>query len=308
MQNKFKYAIGLAVGTALISGTSNFLAKIAVTVVKDPVVFTFLKNIIVAAFLVGVIMLARKWKEVLALNKKDWIKLAAIGIIGGSIPFILFFTGLSMIPAINAAFIHKTLFIWVAILAVPFLKERVGIWPAIAILALFGGNSILGFPHFTFGIGELMVLGATLLWAVENIIAKKALEKISSLVVAGARMLLGSVIIFAVVAFQGKLGMLGGFSGLQWFWIIVPSVLLTGYILTWYTALKYAPATVVASVLVLATFVTSLLQAIFITHVLSIQQLAGGILSLIGSVLIISQVKKIIPEPKTTHYPLPTTN
>jgi len=58
----------------------------------------------------------------------------------------------------------------------------------------------------------------------------------------------------------------------------------------------------------LATFVTSLLQAIFITHVLSIQQLAGGILSLIGSVLIISQVKKIIPEPKTTHYPLPTTN
>ena len=49
-----------------------------------------------------------------------------IGVIGGSVPFILFFNGLAMASAPSAAFIHKTLFVWVVLLAVPFLGERLG--------------------------------------------------------------------------------------------------------------------------------------------------------------------------------------
>jgi len=292
---KLKYAIILALGTALISGTNNFLTKIAVKAVADPVVFTFLKNAIVAVILIGIFLLFKKWNELKELNRKDVIKLLSIGAIGGSIPFILFFTGLSLIPAINAAFIHKTLFIWVALLAVPILKERVGKWPLIALMLLFVGNlTLFGLPKFNFGAGELMVLAATLFWAIENVIAKIALRNISSQLVAGARMTVGSIIILGVIIFQGNIGMLSGLSPIQWGWTLLTGVLLAGYVLTWYTALKHAPAILVASLLVLATFVTNILNAMFLTNTLSLQQLLSGLLLLIGAGILIARARYIV--------------
>lgn len=307
MQPKLKYAVMLAVGTMIISGTANFLTKIAVTVVDNPVVFTFLKNVIVAMFLIGIIAATRKWREIKRLNRKDIIKLFAIGIIGGGIPFILFFTGLAMIPAINAAFIHKTLFIWVALMAVPLLKERIGGIQLAALLLLIGGNLVLfGLPKFTFGLGELMVFSATLLWAIENIIAKVALKRLSSTLVASARMTLGSLIILIVIAYQGNLGMLTGLAPLQWGWTLLTGLLLTGYVVCWYTALKYAPATLVASLLIPATFITNLLTALFITQTISSEQLLSGALLIIGVSILIVKAKNMFP--KQTVEPVPVTS
>jgi len=294
MSSKLKLAITLALGTALFSGTNNFLTKIAVTVIKDPITFTFLKNGVVAVLLIGLLVLTSRWKEVKQLSKPDITKLTAIGIIGGSLPFILFFTGLTMVPAISAAFIHKTLFIWVAILAVPFLKERVGRLQFAALVLLLGGNLVLfGLPSFSGSRGELMILAATLLWAIENIIAKKALANLSSPLVASARMTLGSLIILAVIIAQGKTSLLTGLSPIQWGWTLLTSALLTGYVLTWYTALKHAPAILVASLLVPATLVTNSLTAIFITHTFPSAQLLSGTLLALGIVLIISRANQL---------------
>jgi len=66
-----------------------------------------------------------------------------IAIVGGSLPFLLFFTGLSLASAPSAAFIHKTLFIWVAFLAVPFLGERLG-WAQICALGVLLGTFMGG--------------------------------------------------------------------------------------------------------------------------------------------------------------------
>ena len=52
------------------------------------------------------------------------------------IAFLLFFSGLAMASAPTAAFIHKTMFIWVALMAVPFLGERLGLVPVAALGAL----------------------------------------------------------------------------------------------------------------------------------------------------------------------------
>ena len=122
--NTFKFAIGLALLTAVFSGVNNFITKIAVTAVKDPVVYTTLKNAIVAVFLMGMIIIWKKRGEIARLTRKQKQLLILIGIIGGSIPFILYFTGLKQTSALNASLIHKTLFVWVAILAIPILKEK----------------------------------------------------------------------------------------------------------------------------------------------------------------------------------------
>lgn len=291
----YRYATILALATAVISGTNNFLGKIAVTAVKDPIVYTTLKNAIVAAFLIGIILMLGKWREIISLTRGQMFRLLAIGAIGGSVPFALFFTGLLKTSALNAGLIHKTLFLWVLLLAVPFLKERFSWAQWIGVGTLFAANFVVGgFKGFNFNMGELMILGATLVWAVENIIAKKALKDISSITVAGARMIVGSLILFAIVLGKGSAVPLSTLSLEQWGWTMLTSVFLLGYVLTWYTALKHAPATYVAALLVPATLVTNVLTAIFITHTLNGVQITQMALLAAGAALMVLFARKVI--------------
>ena len=77
------------------------------------------------------------------LSGRERLGLLAIGIIGGGIPFALFFEGLALSSSPAAAVIHKTLFLWVAVLAVPFLGERFGLLPIAALVLLLTGTVML---------------------------------------------------------------------------------------------------------------------------------------------------------------------
>ncbi|MEK7118482.1 MAG: DMT family transporter [Patescibacteria group bacterium] len=96
-------ATGLGLTAAFISGTNNFLTKVGVTVVSDPIFYTTLKNVITVVLLIGALLLFHKWREMVTLSKKDWAQLFVIGAIGGALPFALFFTGLSMTSALSKA-------------------------------------------------------------------------------------------------------------------------------------------------------------------------------------------------------------
>ena len=120
--NRIRTGLLLAAATALISGISIFLNSYAVKALPDAGLFTTLKNGFAAAALFAVaVPVLRMRRQTLTINRQTVGWLTVIGIIGGSIPFLLFFTGLSIASAPSAAFIQKTLFVWVALLAVPFL-------------------------------------------------------------------------------------------------------------------------------------------------------------------------------------------
>ncbi|MFH1509003.1 MAG: DMT family transporter [bacterium] len=283
MKNKYKLGVILALLTALISGFSNFIMKYAVTIVKDPIVFTTLKNSVVALLVIGLMLLFMKWREIKDLRLHDWTKLILIGIIGGSIPFILFFTGLLESSAVNANFIHKTLFIWVAILSVPFLKEKLTFLQIAGMGLLVTGTLVIGgFSGFEFSRGELFIVLATMLWAIENVIAKHVLKKFSALLVTGGRMVLGSIVLLFVVWQQGNLYMFSNLSGQQWLWTTISAVFLSGYVLTWYAALKRAPATVVTTLLVPSALITNILIAVIDAHNINTNLIYGTLLTLAG--------------------------
>jgi drug/metabolite transporter (DMT)-like permease len=293
MNQNLKRATVLALATAVFSGVNNFLAKIAVTAVKDPIVYTTLKNSIVAVFLIGIVLGLKKWPEIKSLRKDQWLKLGIIGTVGGSLPFALFFSGLSMTSALNAAIIHKTLFFWVFLLAVPILKERLTEIQWFGAIAILGANFFTGsFAGFNFDLGELMILGATILWAVENIVAKKALADISSATVGAARMIFGSLILFIFLSFRDSAMPIISMNAVQWGWTAVTSFLLFGYVLSWYAALKKAPATYVAVLLVPATLVTNLLSSLFVTHTLTGKDVLNTVLFIVGTGLVIFAVQK----------------
>ena len=115
--------IYLVLLTTVISGFSIFANKIFVSQ-TNPLVFTTVRNIVVGAILTGVLVKLNLLRELKSLKIKDWLKLSFIGIFGGGVAFALFFSGLSQIGAVPGNLIHKTLYLWVALLAVPFLHEK----------------------------------------------------------------------------------------------------------------------------------------------------------------------------------------
>ena len=259
-----RWGIGLAACTALISGVAVFLNANGVKQVPDAAVYTTLKNGVAAMVLLGLLAALPASRRALPrLSGRQWATLAVIGVVGGSVPFLLFFGGLAQASAPSAAFIHKTLFIWVAVLAVPLLGERLG-WPQLAALAvLLGSQLLLVNPRgIAWGSGETMIAAATLLWSVEVIIARRLLPAIPSLVGGSARLGLGMVVLVGYLAITGKLGAIGAVSAEGWFWVLLTGVILAGYVGTWYAALKHAPATIVTSVLVAAAPVTAVLTAV----------------------------------------------
>ena len=292
MKNVNKSLI-LVLATALISGISVFINKFAVAAISNSDVFTTVKNLAVGLVLTGLILLPIYFSKLKMLKAGEWLKLFLIGIVGGSIPFLLFFKGLSLTSASSAGLIHKSLFIWVSILAVWFLGERIGKLQYLALGLLFLGNfAMLGFKMFNLSMGEFLVLAATLMWAVEFIIAKKVLSNIPAEIVAWARMCFGSIILLGYLTFTGQVSNLAILNSNQWFWIAISSILLLGYVLTWYQALAKLPAVTAASILVIASPITTCLNLIY-SQKINMYQIGGSALIIAAVMLLIYSYKKI---------------
>ena len=258
------WGVALAAITALISGVSIFVNGFAVKQLPDAAVYTTLKNGVAAVLLIGLAIAVVPRAQVRAIDRRSWTKMAVIGVIGGSLPFLLFFSGLAIASAPTAAFIHKTLFVWVVLLAVPFLGERLGWFPIAALGVLLVGQILIAPPTgVTWGNGETMILVATLLWAVEVVIARRLLlGEVPSPVLGAARLGIGLIVLVGFLAVTGRLTIVAGLTAVQWSWALGTGVLLAAYVGTWLAALRRAPANVVASVLVLGAPVTAVIASI----------------------------------------------
>lgn len=266
-RNGHSVAVGLALAatTALVSGVSVFLNASAVRSVGDPVLFTTLKNGVAAVFLVALAatIVPRAGATLRSLDRRSLASLVALGVIGGSIPFVLFFTGLASASAPAAAVIHKTLFAWVALLAVVFLRERLGLLQVAALGALLTSQLLIQPPDgITWTGGETMIAVATAMWAVEVVIAKRLLATVPSPIGAASRMSVGLVLLVGYLVFSGGFGGIGALGLEQWAWVLGTGLLLTAYVATWYAALRRAPATAVTAVLTLAAPLTAALQLV----------------------------------------------
>ena len=288
--------IALAFVTAVISGVAIFVNGHAVSHFGDATVYTTAKNAVAGILLLALAapLLGGPRSEVPKIRKHR-LGLLAIAVIGGSVPFVLFFEGLARAEATQAAFIQKTLVVWVAILAVPLLHERLG-WPHVAAIALLlAGQAWLVGDAGTvvFGTGETLIVAATLLWAVEVVIAKKLLADLDSRVLGAARMALGTIVLLGWVLVSGRIDELVSLSGDQWSWVLVTGLILAAYVATWYSALARAQAVDVTAVLVFGAVITALLSrwADGVTF-----DLGGVILITAGAILIAVPARRRAPE------------
>ncbi len=293
----------LVFATAIISGFAIFINKFGVNVI-NPYIFTWLKNLIVVLLLTGLLLALKDWRILGNLTKKQWFLLISIGLIGGSIPFLLFFKGLSLTSASQGSFLHKTMFIYVAVLAVLFLKEKIDK------RFLFGGallilGSFFLIKELSFSInqGDLFIFLAAFFWAAESIISKYTLRELQGRTVAWARMFFGSFFIFIFLLGTGQASLIANLNFTQISWVIITAVILFGYVTTWYSGLKHIPVSQATVILLLGSPITTLLS--FISgRGITLQEILAGILIISGLILILGlkQIWQLIKEAERLIY------
>jgi drug/metabolite transporter (DMT)-like permease len=256
--------VALAFVTAVVSGVAVYVNSRGVSHFDDATVYTTAKNAVAGLLLLALALpvLGGTRPRARPRTRGQWLGVAAVACIGGSVPFVLFFEGLSRATATQSAFIHKTLVVWVALLAVPLLRERLGPAHFAAIALVLAGQAWLAgdLGVVVFGTGEAMVLAATLLWAVEVVLVKRLLQDLDVRTLAAARMALGTVVLVGWIAVSGRGGDMLTLGSEQWTWAIFTGLLLTAYVGTWYAALARAQAVDVTAVLVFGAVVTAVLE------------------------------------------------
>jgi drug/metabolite transporter (DMT)-like permease len=293
MTSSRRLGLVLALCTAAVSAVSVYVNASAVRAFDDATLYTTAKNLVAAvllAVLAGSVAAGRRGAGGTP-SGRQWLGLAAVGVVGGSVPFVLFFEGLARATSPQAAFLQKTLVVWVALLAVVFLRERVG-WPHLAAIALLvvGQVGLASVGAFPFDAGAAMILAATWLWSVEVVLVKRLLDDLSSWTLAVARMVLGSLVLLGWLGVTGRLGDLASLTGTQARWLAVTRLLLTAYVALWFAALARAQAVDVTAVLVLGAVGTAVLAGVrdgvaLAPQALWLALIAAGV-ALVGSVMV----------------------
>lgn len=277
----------LVLMTATISGVAAFVNFWAVQGTNSDA-FIALRNGTVALILLPMVFLVRR--EVRAkLHAGDWIRLAAIGLIGGAIPFLLFFRGLQLAGqagAASATFGYRTLFLMATVLGFVVLKERLqGRMLVAAGLLLAGNVLLLSLTSPVWTDGGTLVLLATALWAGEYAVSKRALRDLPSGTVAAARMGFGAMFLLAYLGLTDQVRALAGFTVAQVEWMTLSAILLVGFVSTWYAGLKQVDLSQATAVLVLGFPITWALSVLAGTTAFGIVSAAGVVTIVLGVAL-----------------------
>jgi len=276
----------LAVAAALISGFSVFINGVAVTL-TDPFVYTAMKNIGALVFLAAVVLAFREIKNFRSLSTRQWGMLVLIGVIGGSIPFLLFFWGLKLGGAAVSSFIFRSLFIFAGVFGYILLKERLEPKDVAAGALMLIGNAMLVSGDFAFGFAQLLVLGATVMWALEYTVSRKLMSDVQPRVVMVSRMLFGSIVLLLFLGATGSLATITITTEML-LWLAVTSLLLFGFVTAWYSSLRYLPVLKASSILALGGIVTAALNIAFLGKAIALNEAFGLLLVLLGAVAMVS--------------------
>jgi drug/metabolite transporter (DMT)-like permease len=259
----------LALGAAVVSGVAVYVNGEAVGEFSSPTVYTTGKNLVAGMLLVTLAIASSRRRnpsrgtaEVRSWSMSERLGVMAVAVIGGAVPFVLFFEGLARATSSDAAFLHKTLVVWVAVLAVTLLGERLTPLHVGAVALLIVGQIALadGVGSLRPGFGEAMILAATICWAVELILVKRLVETVPPTTVGASRIGGGAVLLIGWLALTGRLADLVSLTTAQLLWLALTGSILSVFVTVWFAAVARAQVTDVAAVLVPGAVITGLIR------------------------------------------------
>jgi drug/metabolite transporter (DMT)-like permease len=238
-----------------------YVNSLGVKLFADSTLYTSLKNAVVGvALLLPLLLFARQRAEWRRLRPRQWSYLLLLAVVGGSVPYALFFRGLQLSTPVTSSLLNHTQFLLVALLAGLFLGERVGFLMWAALIVLFIGTSLgTKINQVRWDEGALLIALSTVLFAAGVVLAKYLLRELSTFTVMTAKMTLGSLLLLGYVGFTGHLGAVTSLSFVQWEYAIGTGLILLAFTVTAFLALRHISATAATAIPAAAPLITTAL-------------------------------------------------
>ncbi len=255
------------------------------TLIIEPFTFAFFRFVISSIVLLTVVRFRKRKPPV---ERKDWPKifLLAVFIIPGN--QMLYMFGQSMTAAGHGAFLFATSPVWIFLLAIIHLKEKIMAKRVAGIVLSFGGVLIImlgGQANFGFDylLGDLIILIAVLAWCYYTIIGKPLVEKYGAFRMTAYALAIGSGLYFPFGLYRALsfdyTGVTAGAWGAVAFMALGMSV---GLYVLWYWLLKHMDASRVAIWHNLFPVISAVVAYFFLGEPLTTAFVVGGVVVLAG--------------------------
>lgn len=274
---------------AAILWSTDTVIRYPLTQELSPTLIVFGEHILGALLLLPILW--RALPSVRRLTPRDWLSFLFIAIGGSVVATVAFTASFAHVSPSVAILLQKTQPIITLLLAALILKERLPRqfwwWAAVAVM----GAYIVSFPEliprlsiYEGGtIGVLYALVAAFFWGGSTVFGRLVLRKLSSHQLTSLRLSVGAIVLFAILAWQSNLALIGSISGPQLlkllFIVLVPG---TVALLIYYRGLAHTRASVSTVAELAWPFSAVIINWIFLDQKLSPMQLVGGALLLIA--------------------------
>jgi len=283
-------ATDLAVlGAAVIWGANHTIVKSTLSEMT-PLVFSSLRQ---AGAAVILLVLAWSVEKDLSIARRDWWWILLLGVISTVFYPVLYATGIGLCTASNAALILSTSPIFVALIGAVTGTETIYGWNWAGILLSFagiflvitGGRSGIAIDTQSL-LGNLLVLGSSIAWALYTVLSKRVTRR-NSVLTATAWMMASATPLLVVIALPGLLAQDWQVVSLQgWLGLLYSAALsvAVGWVI-WNTGVQRLGSTRTALYEYLMPVVAVIVARVFLGETMEPLQVVGAIGSLLGVAL-----------------------
>jgi drug/metabolite transporter (DMT)-like permease len=280
--NKTTRGIITIVFVMFIWGSSFTVTKMVVTE-APPLISATIRNIIACLVLLP-FYLSRRRKVQQAL---PYPKLALMGVVGTTVYYLLFNTGMKYIAASTGALIEGLVPVAIAVPAALILKEQLSKRIIAGILLSVTGVILVGFvgsaqKSSNALLGSTMIVGAVCLWSTYTLLSR-SLKNMDTTLVTTVSMFIGTILSIPLALIEINNNGWPDISLKAWLGIIYLGVFASAVAYFLYNrSLESLPAAQVGNFLNLIPLIGAIIAFIFLKDTFTWLQLAGGILILAG--------------------------
>jgi drug/metabolite transporter (DMT)-like permease len=287
----------LAMATVYVVWGSTYLA-IRVVIETMPPMLSAGARFLVAAGIVGMILIGRSGFDVLRVERHRAAAAAFVGVlllVGGNGGVVL---GEKTVASGIAALLVAMVPLWVVVLRA-LTGDRPRSRTVIGVLIGFVGLTILIVPSGDAGTttvgGILLIIGASLSWSIGSLLAGRAAVPANPFVTTFYEMLAGGTVLVLIGLFAGEtkdvdLGAISGRSWLALAYLVLMGSVVAFSAYVW--LLHHAPISLVATYAYVNPVIAVLLGALILNEPITAAVVAGGAVIVLGVVLVVSKERQ----------------
>ena len=254
----------------------------------SPFIITVLHQALAGLLLIFILDLLKKIRELKETSYREIKIIAVISVFSSVLGPILFLLGLGMTSVANSVILSRLETVFISIMAIYFLGERVTKHQLMGSITMFLGIFAIATNNFSTGLvfspGDILIVGSSISYAIGIILFKKYLYYIRPGVIVTLRNIFGASMLFAlsfmftdfsividVMTLEFVLALLG---------LSVLSTIAAQYL--WYRALEITEASKVSMVSVMSPVSSIFFAFLFLGEFLTTAQIVGGGLVILG--------------------------